>query len=534
MLSFIASESHMPLQSKKKLKFDLPESAEDLTLKILDNYPRERDSASLKKVLGVGQIKYADLVGGQKVTAAVVNTKPYTLLFGKEFIEENLEDMDDLVYLLSHELTHLVLDHFADDILKEFKDRKLGQPAMHIIVDCQVNATVYNSLKEEKYLKFIKDYYYKDIVPYCFFRPDGDPKYVSEGINEEAKKRLGNTDDPRSNISHEDLILKELDPELRKSFTDAHAKLYSEGGISNKELIDVLMPWFEQEQQKQDAFQEILEKLLGNHSDLGKGKSCGSPGLSDLTETVANNYLNRDKKEEAGNGEEGGGSSEKDGGRKAGEGGPKRDQMVEIVIESAEHARHVRKQIKDVRTISPSARIYRAIDQYSPKTATRSVVPNFYDRRTSAIYSTTGEVPVFHKITNLGSKVLVPCYLDVSGSQGHVIPHTIPVVSKLKKLIGNVVFCFSTYVSDTNINVLKTGSYDTSGGTDFNPVLEHILKNRYKQAVILTDGEAYADPKLLDRIKKMRVKITVGWTCSKPSLFPLSEIAEKTFFVFDN
>lgn len=498
----------------KSLKLNLPQSAEDLLDTILDHYPI-KDQISLKKVIGLGQIRYAEkLPGGQRVTAAVINTKPYSLIFGKSFIEENLEDMDDLVYLLSHELTHLVLDHFAPDILKEFKDVKrsrvveqsngsekteeyegLSFSAMHIIVDCQVNATVYNSLKEEKYLKFIKKYYPKNEMPCCFFRPDGEP----DGEN--------------------------LSDELKTNLINLHKKLYSESGITNRELIEGLMPWFEQEQNNYEKLKQIVEKLLGNHEDIlnNKGANASSEELENLTEIVAKNYLNNKGDEE---------STEQKGKKvKAGKGQDLREVMVEITLERIEAAQTIRKNLKSPNVVSPSARIYRAIESYSPKHSVRSVVPNFHDRRTTAVYS-TGRLPVFHKNTTLGSKVKVACYLDVSGSQDHVIPVMIPVVSRLKKLIGDVVYCFSTEVNETKISELKSGKYKTTGGTDFTVVLEHILKNKFKQAVILTDGHAYATDEVLQKVKQKKVDITVGWTENKPSLNPLDAVAGKTFYVF--
>lgn len=510
---------------EKKLNFDLPDDPQDLMLMILDNYPEE-DAISLKKVMSIGRIKYQDkLPGGAQCTAAVVNTKPYTLLYGKSFIEENLEDIEDLVYLNAHELTHLVLDHFAEDIIKEFKEARtirkangeeikyegLGYDAMHIIVDCQVNATVCNSLTDEKYHKFIKKYYPQNKMPYCFFRPDGEP----DG--------------------------EDLTAEMKEDLKKLHAKLYSESGITNKELIEGLMPWFEKMDQEQ--MDEFKKQLLGNHEDVLKnraGNSC-SEELENLAETVARNYLNKKNKEEDGKaGGEGNekseagnqdGNGEKPGGALPGKGGDLREVMIEVSLERIEYAKNIRDKLKNPLVMSPSSRIYRAIDQYSPRTPVRTVVPNFHDRRTSAIYS-TGTMPVFHRANIIGSKVKVPCYLDVSGSQDHMIPVMIPVVGRLKRLIGDVVYCFSTEVSETKIAELQRGKYKTTGGTNFNPVLKHILKNRFKQAVILTDGQAYADQELLDKIKKMNIDITVGWTEKRVALQPLSSIASKTFYVF--
>lgn len=478
-----------------KLPIELPDKASDLLELILDYYPEE-DALTLRKVMSVGKVVYSEAPG---MTAAVMNTRPYTLIFGKPFIEENIQTMEDLVYLLSHELTHLVLDHFAPDIIKEFEDKKLAKKAAHIIVDCQVNATVSNSL-DPKYSEFVKRYYSQD-MPYCFFRPDGEPP----------------TDE-----------LKAL-----------HQKLHSTHGITNRELIEGLMEWFKDQQ---DQLDQIIENLLGNHDDLFKDRAgnASSGELEDLVDVVADNFLNRGEqsegsgkpKESEGDPKKANGSKEAERGNKAGDGGPLVESKFKEIKEVLSQSRLVRKAFSKAGVVSPAARIYRAIDSFSPKYSRRSVVPNFRDRRTVALNS-IGKLPVFHQNIEVGSKVMVPCYLDVSGSQEHVLHEMRKVVLKLKDLLGNKIYCFSTVISETPLKKIKDGSYYTTGGTDFSPVLRHILKNNFRQAVIFTDGEASAAPQLVDQIRRRGVNITVGWTTPRPNLHPLDQLAKKTLFVFD-
>lgn len=480
----------------------IAENANDFLKSLIAAYPKE-DFPTLRKIIGIGSVRFEDreLIPGMPMTAAVVNTKPYTLLFGRKFIEENTETLEDCVYLLSHELTHLVLDHFAEDIIEEFEEKKLARNASHIIVDCQVNATCYNSLKEEKYLEFVKRFYSKTEMPYCFLRPDGEPP------SDELKA--------------------------------LHSKLYSESGITNKELIDGLMDWFKEQEQN---LQDMIKKLLGNHRDMSKNRSTSSEELSDLAKSMAEDLLkkmekNQEGQEECqGQGNKDGEPSPEDDGQEPGSkgcsptGSPRQSQ-IKTCLDKIEYVKNIASKLKNSDVVSPSSRIYKAIDFYLPKKETRSVVPNFHDRRTSVLYS-RGKLPIFHRTPQFGSKVVVPCYLDISGSQDHVLPVMLPVVSRLKSKIGDVVYCFSTYVSETKVVDLRDGKLNGSGGTDFNPVVNHIIKKAFKHAVILTDGQAYLDPSLVDALRRRGVDITVGWTVSNPSLRPLSEIASKTFYVF--
>ena len=303
------------------------------------------------------------------------------------------------------------------------------------------------------------------------------------------------------------------------------------------------MPWFEDQQ---DNLDEMIKNLLGNHRDIFKDKGVNSSdeNLSDLTKSIAkdmSNYLDKKDKEEQeqeGEGEEKGekGKEGKDGKEKkpskgCGDDKNHRKEQIENCLEKLAYVKNIKDRLKKTSVTSPSSKIFKAIDHYIPKRPARSVIPNFNDRRTALLYS-LGKLPIFNKYPEYGNRTIVPCYLDVSGSQDHVKPFTLPVVSRLKDKIGDAVFCFSTYVSETKICNLRDGKIDSSGGTDFNPVAEHILKNNFKHAVILTDGEANLSPELAQRLRRKNVHITVGWTVANPSKAALMQVAKKSFYVF--
>ena len=463
------------------------EMASNFFRRLIDNYPVQ-DKLTLKKVLAIGNIKWDK--DGSIPTAAVKNTTPITLIFNKQFINEKCQNLHDAVYILSHELTHLILDHFSKHIVKKFKDFNLGYKAMHIIVDAQVNACCHNSLPIQ-YMDFVKSYYPINEMPLCFMRPDGKPP------SEDLQK--------------------------------LHDKLYSRNGITNDELIEGLMEFFKDQQDNLDQF---IEKLIGNHSDgLTDKNKNGNGELDDLIKEVGGNILSGWLKEE--NDKNRKKLEELSSGSNVGTGGPLIKQNVDIVISELDNFNSIKKEISKRYVISPSSRLFKAIDRYVPKYPKRTVVPNFRSNVTVSSYVTTGGFPVFHTAPEIGSKVIVPCYVDVSGSQEHVIPHVLPVIARLKREIGNIVYCFSTVVSPTTITNCSNGTFETTGGTDFNSISKHIIKNKWKQAVILTDGESSIDKNLLDQLQRMNIKITVGWTVKNPQRHPLSDIMESEFMMFD-
>jgi hypothetical protein len=512
----------------EKDKFPLPLSAYDFLQDIVDAGPD--DLITLNELIGVGTVKYSD---DPRMSAAVsAMTVPYTLIFGKQFMENTMHNMHDCVFVLWHELTHLVLDHFALDIREQFVEAGLGKDtnsvlagnATHIIVDCQVNASCYHTLKDDKYTEWQQRAYPKHEMPHCFLRPDGDP----EG--------------------------EDLDPEYQKQLKYAHKKLYSKEGITNEELIDTLLPWFQENEEK---LKEAIKDLIGNHKEMfdraeqQSNQSSGS-SMSDLLESVVKDMLEgeEDDKPSAGSGQEDdeaegdqegeGQSSDQESAsneqpsQQKSYGGPgnKRKGLVKRIADQIEQSKELARKLKRSYEPSPSSRIFAAIDSFSPKRTVRTVMPNFRDRRTAALDS-VGMCPVFHRNPHRGSKVRVPCYVDVSGSQSHVLPYVYPVVSRLKRHVGDEVYVFSTYVSPTPIHKFNKGQYDGCGGTDFNPILEHILKNNFKKAIILTDGCApHLNEDLVRRIKSQGVQIKVGWTEKNIRKEILEGIAMETFYVF--
>lgn len=488
-------------------RYPLPENPQDLVSNIVDAYPRHYDKYTLRKLMSIGRITYTK---AEEMTACVINTKPYTLSFGVPFMEDNMETIEDCVYLLSHELTHLALDHFAEDINGLFKDKELGKDASHIIVDCQVNATCHHSLRDDKYFEFVKRFYPQDQMPACFFRADGTPP---------------------------------------DEYKEAHEKLYSEEGITNEELIEALMPWFKE---NQDKLNDIKKQLLGNHQNMGSGRSLDNDDLNDIAEHICNQsqqWLDReeDRQEAPGQGGEeeteknpeaqGEGDGDKpmpeeaEQGQQGGKGETPREKFIRTLKSQIEYSRRLRQQLKDAWTHSPQARIHKAIEDMAPKRRLRSVIPNFRDRRASSLHS-SGATPLFYKRPRVGQKVVVPCYLDVSGSQDHVLPVTIPVVSRLKQVVGDEIFCFSNIISPCRINDLQSGRFKTTGGTDFNPVAKHILDNHFKAAFILTDGYAYLSEEYIQQLKNRNITIKVGWTTSNPDIYPLKHVAREMFYVF--
>lgn len=87
----------------------------------------------------------------------------------------------------------------------------------------------------------------------------------------------------------------------------------------------------------------------------------------------------------------------------------------------------------------------------------------------------------------------VAIYVDVSGSMHSTLPKVLSVISSLRKNISKV-FQFSNKVSEVSLEDTSKGKIKSTGGTDFDCVIEHAVKNEYSKIIIISDGYASATP----------------------------------------
>jgi hypothetical protein len=80
-------------------------------------------------------------------------------------------------------------------------------------------------------------------------------------------------------------------------------------------------------------------------------------------------------------------------------------------------------------------------------------------------------------------------YLDVSGSVNQHLPEIIGLLRSLKAELMTI-FLFSNKVVEVPFRTLLAGQVQTTYGTDFDCIAEHVLANRFDKAVVLTDGYA--------------------------------------------
>lgn len=99
----------------------------------------------------------------------------------------------------------------------------------------------------------------------------------------------------------------------------------------------------------------------------------------------------------------------------------------------------------------------------------------------------------------------VAIYLDVSGSVMDYLPKILRLISSMKKEL-TLIYCFSNKVAEQSINELRKGKVDTTGGTDFNCVANHILENEFSKCIVITDGYAHMSTHLQVKVRNQLKK----------------------------
>lgn len=133
---------------------------------------------------------------------------------------------------------------------------------------------------------------------------------------------------------------------------------------------------------------------------------------------------------------------------------------------------------------------------FKPKVKWRKgICPSIPLNKRDVSYAMAGRVPAYWNRLGRGPspvKALAPIYLDVSDSTYPFIKAILQMLLDLEEHIESV-WGFSDYVAEHTREDLAANRLDTSGGTDFTPVIQHAMDNGHDNIVVITDGQAYCN-----------------------------------------
>ncbi|MFZ5926639.1 MAG: DUF2201 family putative metallopeptidase [Acidobacteriota bacterium] len=426
-------------------------------------------------------------------TAAIQTRQGHAILVNPDFVARYAHTPERQVTLVLHELMHLLLGHQLRPVTK----------LDNFVFDAVINAMLCRILRDRAYWSLFTSYYSANKFPECLLRP---PRHFEPGRPVLSPRRLSGPAFAR----------------LRAIYRD----LYGEYGATYTDLREELM--------KCASSQLHLDGLYRFPPETGEGlNNSGS------RPQPAGGRQGQGEGQESGEGT----SRELESWEGAWEESPsvyapltgvpllgnhpvgeccsaKVDfywlRCMEVVLHSLVDAARGRSPYgrETTFTLPPhparerenTIRVTRLIEKVAREGHVRA--RKFYEDRIRA----TTVLPALDRKSNilrfLGLQPLlyawevpvrarfgiekVHLYVDVSGSVFDYIPSFFLAVLGCRDLVQPEVHQFSTVVAEAKWEELHRGKVKTSGGTDINCVLEHMLRHRIRRAVILTDGEVGA------------------------------------------
>ncbi|HOC99037.1 MAG TPA: hypothetical protein PKH54_03775 [Myxococcota bacterium] len=129
-------------------------------------------------------------------------------------------------------------------------------------------------------------------------------------------------------------------------------------------------------------------------------------------------------------------------------------------------------------------------------------------RRDAAMLA-AGSYPVFYSANkaSLEPEQLAHVYVDVSGSMQDEMPYMFGVLSMSRELIADPIHEFSNMIEDVSLHDFSRGVCRTTGGTDFDVIMKHAMDRSFRQVIIFTDGWASHCESVYERFKAAGKKL---------------------------
>ena len=124
-----------------------------------------------------------------------------------------------------------------------------------------------------------------------------------------------------------------------------------------------------------------------------------------------------------------------------------------------------------------------------------------------------GLAPLLWRRPDKSQSAATAVYIDVSGSMDKSVQLIYSSCLALKDLLATEIFLFSNKIAQIDLEEMKQGVMETTWGTDFDCVAEHILQRpHFSKAVLFTDGFASIKPELEKQLARSGQLITAVLT----------------------
>ena len=452
---------------------------EKIVARILDVIPPR--SFELMTFLSLFRVRFSD----KTETACVTCGESPELLLNKEFIEEHCKTDEHLFMLVMHELYHVILGH-----TRLFPR---STEVRNLVFDAVINALLSSLFPQPAFTSFFTDYYPSDKMPFALLRPKGDgtPPAAEDALD----LLYGGTDTGTYYDVYEALL---------KSDCVKEVKLIVQGGGRGATV------------QPGDgrARTSCAPILLGSH---GEDDDELSDEMKDLIHEIISKWPSPDRPLE---------------GRDLGSLERMRDYGSYEMPDSALR-RGIRRLMR--RASAPGLKEVRrrAVREWLCETAT--FLPDWRDRSHEARETALGDALIYRT----ASQVRRPSsrdnrqafvYFDVSGSVADEVPSVAQALLPYCRRGLCTVHVFSTVVHPTTARDLAARKFVSTGGTDIDCVLRHVLdlpaRKRPRSVVVVTDGYTGCPNNVLAaNFRAAGMRLFVGLVKSDPQHNPERNLA---------
>ena len=438
---------------------------EKIITRILDVIPPR--SFELTTFLTLFRVRFSE----KTKTACVTCGESPELLLNKDFIEAHCQTNEHLFMLVMHELYHVILGHTT--LFPRATEVR------NLVFDAVINAILCSLFPRPEFTSFFTDYYPSDKMPFALLRPKGEGTPLAA---ESALKLLYGGSDTGT-------------------YHDVYEALLKSGCV--KEMMVLLGGGRGATALPGDGRAGTPcpphPILLGSHNEENEEISRE---MKDLIHKIISKWPNPDRPLQG-----------QDLGAEECERGFDADADPTIRLR-----RGIRRLMRRAAIPGKKEVSRRSVREMVCETAT--FLPDWHDRSHEAREVAFGDALIYSTTTRLqrpssrdNRQTFV--YFDVSGSVAEEVPSVVQALLPYCRSGLCMVHVFSTVVHPASARDLAARKFSSTGGTDIDCVLKHILelppRKRPRAAVVVTDGfTGKPDAALAERFHAAGMRLFVG------------------------
>ncbi len=451
---------------------------EKIVSRILDVIPPV--SFEMTTFLSLFRVRFSD----KTETACVTCGDSPELLLNKDFVEEHCQTDEHLFMLVMHELYHVILGH-----TRLFPR---STEVRNLVFDAVINAILCSLFPKPEFTSFFTDYYPSDKMPFALLRPKGEgtPLVAESALN----LLYGGSDTGTYHDVYEVLLESGCVKEITVLLGGGRGAtaLPVDGRARSPSAPDG-----DDGRARTPCAPHPI--LLGSHGDEDEAMS---PEMKELIHQIISKWPSPDRPLHG----QDLGAEERERGFDA----------------EADPAIRLRRGIRCLmrRAAIPGKKEVRRRSVREMVCETATFLPDWHDRSHEAREVAFGDALIYSTTTRLqrpasrdNRQAFV--YFDVSGSVAEQVPSVAQTLLPYCRGGLCTVHVFSTVVHLASARDLVARKFSSTGGTDINCVLKHILelppRRRPRAAVIITDGfTGKPDATLAKRFRAAKKRLFVG------------------------